>query len=61
MKITIRWITHDRVLIRRICETFHLTYYVTVNGITETDVTPADLEGLRRGEPKYLRIIKIEL
>lgn len=60
MKITIRWVTHDRALIRRICEKFHLTYYVTVNGITETDVTPTDLEGLKRGEPKFLRIIKIQ-
>lgn len=61
MRITIRWITHDWALIRRICETYHLTYHVTVNGITETDVNSSDLEHLKRGEPKFLNIINIEL
>lgn len=60
MKVTIRWITHDRALIRRICETFHLAYHVTINGITETDVNPSDLERLKLGEPNFLKIINIK-
>lgn len=57
MRVTIRWRTRDRALVRRICETIHAAHRVTVNGLTEADVTPSELEWLRRGEPEYLTII----
>lgn len=60
MKITIYWVTRDWDLIRRLREKYRLPQYMSVNGLTEAEVDKETLNNLRRGEPKYLIIRKIE-
>lgn len=60
MKITIYWVTRDWDLIRRLREKYRLPQYMSVNGLTEAEVDEETLNNLRRGEPKYLIIRKIE-
>lgn len=60
MKITIYWVAHDWDLIRRLREKYRLPQYMSVNGLTEAEVDEETLNNLRRGEPKYLIIRKIE-
>lgn len=55
----IYWVTNDWHLIRRIREKYNLPQYM-VNGITEAKVDEDTLNALRKGEPKYLIIRKIE-
>lgn len=61
MKITIYWVTRDWNLIRRLREKYHLPEYMSVNGLTFAKVDEKTLENLRKGEPKYLIIRKVEL
>lgn len=60
MKITIYWVTRDWDLIRRLREKYHLPQCMSVNGLTFAKVDEKTLENLRKGEPKYLIIRKIE-
>lgn len=60
MKITIYWVTRNWDLIRRLREKYRLPQYMSVNGLTEAEVDEETLNNLRRGEPKYLIIRKIE-
>ncbi len=58
MKITIYWVTRNWDTIRAIRKKFHLPDYMNVNGLTEAEVDSETLEGLKKGEPKYLIIRK---
>lgn len=60
MKVTIYWVTNDWRLIRRIREKYRLPQYMTLNGITEAEIDENTLAQLRKGEPKYLIIRKVE-
>lgn len=60
MKVAIYWVTNDWNLIRRIREKYRLPQYMTLNGLTEAEVDEWTLENLRKGEPKFLKIRKIE-
>lgn len=60
MRITIHWVTSDWRLIRRIREKYRLPQYMTVNYLTRAEVDEETLEALRKGEPEYLIIRKIE-
>lgn len=60
MKVTIYWVTNDWRLIRRIREKYRLPQYMTLNGITEAEIDEKTLDNLRKGEPKYLIIRKVE-
>lgn len=60
MKITIYWVTRDWDLIRRLREKYKIPQYTTVNGLTITEVSEETLANLRKGEPEYLIIRKIE-
>lgn len=60
MKITIYWVTRDWNLIRRLREKYHLPQYMSLNGLTEAEVDEETLNNLRKGEPEYLIIRKIE-
>lgn len=60
MKIIIYWVTRDWNLIRRLREKYRLPQYMNVNGLTEAEVDEETLSNLRKGEPKYLIIRKIE-
>lgn len=60
MKVTIYWVTNDWNLIRRIREKYRLPQYMTLNGLTEAEVDEWTLANLRKGEPKFLKIRKIE-
>lgn len=60
MKITIYWVTRDWGLIRRLREKYRLPQYMSVNGLTESEVDEETLNNLRKGEPEYLIIRKIE-
>ena len=56
MRITIHWITKDYKFIRRTQRYFNLPQYMTVNKETDANVSKEVLEGLKRGQPKYLLI-----
>ena len=60
MKITIYWVTRDWELIRKLRDKYKIPQYTTVNGLTEAEVNEETLNNLRKGEPKYLIIRKIE-
>jgi hypothetical protein len=60
MKITIYWVTRDWGLIRRLREKYRLPQYMSLNGLTEAEVDEETLNNLRKGEPEYLIIRKIE-
>ena len=60
MKITICWVTRDWNLIRRLREKYRLPQYMNVNRLTEAKVDEETLDNLRKGEPKYLIIRKVE-
>lgn len=60
MRITIHWVTSDWTFIRRIREKYKLPQYMTVNYLTRAEVDEETLEALRKGEPEYLIIRKIE-
>lgn len=60
MKITIYWVTRDWDLIRRLREKYRLPQYMSLNGLTEAEVDEETLNNLRKGEPEYLIIRKIE-
>ena len=60
MKATIYWVTNDWSLIRRIREKYRLPQYMTLNGLTEAEVDEETLAQLKKGEPKFLIIRKIE-
>lgn len=60
MKVTIYWVTNDWRLIRRIREKYRFPQYMTLNGLTEAEVDEETLANLRKGEPKFLKIRKIE-
>lgn len=60
MKVTIYWVTNDWRLIRRIREKYRLPQYMTLNGITEAEIDENTLAQLRKGEPEYLIIRKVE-
>ena len=60
MKITIYWVTRDWGLIRRLREKYHLPQYMSLTGLTEAEVDEETLNNLRKGEPEYLIIRKIE-
>lgn len=60
MKVTIYWVTNDWRLIRRIREKYRLPQYMTVNYLIRAEVDEETLEALRKGEPEYLIIRKIE-
>lgn len=60
MRITIYWVTNDWRLIRRIREKYRLPQYMTLNGITEAEIDEETLDQLKKGEPEFLVIRKIE-
>ena len=60
MKITIYWVTRDWNLIRKLRAKYKMPQYTTVNGLTEAEVDEQTLSNLRKGEPKYLIIRKVE-
>ena len=60
MKAAIYWVTNDWSLIRRIREKYRLPQYMTLNGITEAEIDEETLAQLKKGEPKFLIIRKIE-
>lgn len=60
MKVTIYWVTNDWRLIRRIREKYRLPQYMTLNGITEAEIDEETLAQLKKGEPEFLVIRKIE-
>lgn len=60
MKVTIYWVTNDWRLIRRIRKKYRLPQYMTLNGITEAEIDENTLAQLRKGEPEFLVIRKIE-
>lgn len=60
MRITIYWVTRDWNLIHRIREKYRLPQYMTLNGLTEAEVDEETLAQLKKGEPKFLIIRKIE-
>lgn len=60
MKITICWVTRDWNLIRRLREKYRLPQYMNVNRLTEAEVDEETLDNLRKSEPKYLIIRKVE-
>lgn len=60
MRITIHWVTSDWRLIRRIREKYHLPQGMNINYATYAEVDEETLEALRKGEPEYLIIRKIE-
>lgn len=59
-RIVVYWPDHDRELARRIRLKYGLPDRVTVNGTTEAVVTDDTLRSLRRGEPRYLVIRRVE-
>lgn len=60
MKVTIYWVTNDWRLIRRIREKYRLPQEMNINYLTHAEVSEETLEALRKGEPEYLIIRKIE-
>ena len=60
MKVTIYWVTNDWRIIRRIREKYGLPQEMNVNYLTFAEVDGETLKALRKGEPEYLRIRKIE-
>lgn len=60
MKATIYWVTNDWRLIRRIREKYRLPQEMNINYTTYAEVSEETLEALRKGEPEYLIIRKIE-
>lgn len=60
MKVTIYWVTNDWRLIRRIREKYRLPQYMTLNGITEAEIDENTLDQLKKGEPEFLVVRKIE-
>ena len=59
-RITIYWPHSDRELARRIRRKYGLPDRETVNGTTEAVVTEETLLALRRGEPTYIVIRRVE-
>ena len=60
MKVTIYWVTNDWRLIRRIREKYRLPQGMNINYLTHAEVDEGILKALRKGEPEYLIIRKIE-
>ena len=60
MKVTVYWVTNNYDLIHRIQAKFGLPRYMTLNGETECEITEKTLTELRKGEPEYLIIRRIE-
>ena len=60
MKVTIYWVTNDWRLIRRIREKYKLPQMMNINYITYAEVSEETLAQLKKGEPKFLIIRKIE-
>lgn len=60
MKVAIHWVTSDWRLIRRIREKYHLPQMMNINYLTHAEVSEETLEALRKGEPEYLIIRKVE-
>lgn len=60
MKVTIYWVTNDWRLILRIREKYRLPQMMNINYLTHAEVDEGTLKALRKGEPEYLIIRKIE-
>lgn len=60
MKVAIYWVTRDWKLIRRIRGKYGLPQEMNVNYLTFAEVDEETLKALRKGEPEYLRIRKIQ-
>lgn len=60
MKICIYWATNNWRLIRRIREKYRLPQMMNINYLTHAEVDEETLKALRKGEPEYLIIRKIE-
>ena len=60
MKVSIYWVTNDWDLIRRIREKYGLPQQMNINYITYAEVSEETLAQLKKGEPKFLIIRKIE-
>ena len=60
MRITIYWVTNDWDLIRRIRKKYRLPQGMNINYLTHAEVDEETLKALRKGEPEYLIIRKIE-
>lgn len=56
----IELVNRNMGLIRRLREKYRLPQYMNVNGLTEAEVDEETLSNLRKGEPKYLIIRKVE-
>lgn len=60
MKVSIYWVTNDWDLIRRIREKYGLPQQMNINYTTYAEVDEETLVQLKKGEPKFLIIRKIE-
>lgn len=60
MKVTIYWVTNDWRLIRRIREKYRLPQEMNINYTTYAEVDENTLAQLKKGEPEFLVIRKIE-
>ena len=60
MKEAIYWVTNDWTLIRRIREKYRLPQQMNINYTTYAEVDENTLAQLKKGEPKFLIIRKIE-
>ena len=60
MKAAIYWVTNDCSLIRRIREKYRLPQQMNINYTTYAEVDEETLAQLKKGEPKFLIIRKIE-
>lgn len=60
MKVTIYWATNDWRLIRRIREKYRLPQEMNINYTTYAEVDENTLAQLKKGEPEFLVIRKIE-
>lgn len=60
MKVTIYWVTNDWRLIRRIREKYRLPQEMNINYTTYAEVDENTLASLKKGEPEFLVIRKIE-
>lgn len=60
MNVSIYWVTNDWSLIRRIREKYRLPQQMNINYTTYAEVDEETLAQLKKGEPKFLIIRKIE-
>lgn len=60
MKVAIHWVTSDWRLIRRLREKYRLPQMMNINYVTYAEVDENTLAQLKKGEPEFLVIRKIE-